>query len=201
MSRPEETTHEKNVAQTDIEKGFWASNDGSDDSDKTDFSISKAQIQRSESQQSSSVSFRSDSDSEQDVVTQQSSSVSFRSDSESEQDIVSKKHLKTFQVLLKTSEGNLGISVKASNVQMFIKNIKMKFHEKCQNKNIDCLLLEIDKENISLKEDTLEFDFLKSFKMTVIKVVSSPIKDKVTPVEHVVTSAAEVKDLGMYIHR
>jgi len=182
MSRPEKNAHEKKVAQTYTKKGFWACSDGSDDSDETDSSISTTQTQRYESQQSSSVSFRSDSDSEQDVV--------------------SRKRLKTFRVLLKTSEGDLGISVKASNVQMFIENIKTKFHEKYQNKKIDHLLLEIDKENnIPLEEDTLEFDFLKSSKMTIVKVVSSPIKNKATPIEHVVTSAAGVKNLGMYIHR
>ena len=132
----------------------------------------------------------------------QQSSVSFRSDcSDSEQsDVINynRKREKKFSVRLKSSHGDFGVSITASNMQIFIKNVKTKFYCKCQEMNIECnidsLLLEIVKDDcILLEEGTLEFNFLKSSRITTLMVKTSP---KVNPVKHM--GITEVKDFGKW---
>lgn len=174
---------------TSIKSRLWGSSteseDLGEDNDERDDVLGDTmgvpQIQRLDSQLSSSVSFRSDcSDSEQSDV------------------IVNRKREKKFSVRLKSSHGDFGVSITASNMQIFIKNVKTKFYHKCQEKSIECnidfLLLEIGKDDyISLEEGTLEFNFLKSSRITTVMVKTSP---KVNCVEHMGASITEVKDFG-----
>ena len=173
---------------TPIKSRLWPdstteSEDLGEDTDEGDDvpsdTVGVPQIQRLDSQQSL-VSFRSDcSDSEQsDVIN------------------YSRKREKKFSVRLKSSHGDFGVSITASNMQIFIKNVKTKFYCKCQEMNIECnidsLSLEIGKDDcILLEEGTLEFNFLKSSRITTLIVKTSP---KVNPVKH--TGITEVKDFG-----
>ena len=179
ISDTETTTDDESRNWTDTDTSHLESrrllthakeDDPEEDSDETDFSMSiPQQIRRQDSEQSSSVSFKS-----------------VCSDSEQSDAVISRRRQKIFSVRLKTSEGTFGVSVNASNIHTFIENVKEKFHSKCQGKNIDLLLLEDD--DIPLEEENLEFRFLKASKTINIKVESSPIK-----------SYAKVKDLGKYI--
>ena len=146
------------------------------DSDDTDSSMDVPRIQRFDSQQSS-ISFRSD--------------LSKSSDSELS-DVTSRKRQRCFSVYLTTSQGDFAITVNASDIMMFIKKVKKKFHSKCQERSIDCLLLEINKDKyITLEEGTVEFSFLRSLRLVTVKVDSSPIIQKTVPVER-----TEVQNLG-----
>lgn len=150
-----------------LKKGrLWAS---STDSDDTDSSMDVPRIQRFDSQQSS-VSFRSEwSDSET------------RSEMS---DVTSRKRQKCFSVYLKTSQGDFAVAVKASDIVMFIEEVKKKFYSKCQERNINCMSLELDKDTyISLEEGIVEFNILRS-KLVTVKVDSSPIIHKAIPTEH-----------------
>ena len=126
-----------------------------DPEEDTDFSTSIQQIQRQDSEQSSSVSFRS-----------------VCSDSEQSDAVISRKRSKKFSVRLETSEGAFGVSVNASTIHTFIEHVKKKFHSKCKGRNIDLLLLEDD----DIPLENLEFEFLKASNTINIKVESSPIK-------------------------
>ena len=160
---------EKETTDDDERKtSSWDSATETEDSEETDFSARDVpQIARLDSQQSSSVvSFKSDcSDSEQNYDRKRS-----------------RKRQKKFTVQMKTAEGTCGVAVNASDTEMFIEQVKVKASSKCQGRNIDCLLLEIDKDNhIPLEKDNLEFDFLKllGHRIVTIIVQSSPIKHKV----------------------
>lgn len=144
---------------------LWAS---ATDSDETDSSVGGTHIKRCNSQQSSSpVSFRTD-----------------RSDSEQSDAAPCRKRQKKFFVRLKSTYGDLATSVKASNMEMFIENVKSKFCLKYQGRTIDCLMLKIDKDDYISLED-VEFSFLNSsIPMTVKVDQSSPINHKAAPVEH-----------------
>ena len=189
-----ETTEDESMNGTDIDisknhtsikSRLWGSTTesedlGEEDDDALGNTVGVPQIQRLDSQQSS-VSFRSDC-----------------SDSEQSDFIVNRKREKRFSVRLKSSHSDFGVSITASNMQTFIKNVKTKFYSKCQERSIECnidfLSLEIGKDDyISLEEDTLEFNFLKSSRITTIMVKTSP---KVNPVEHMGASITEVKDFG-----
>ena len=159
---------------TDDDEGkpsSWDSTTETEDSEGTDFSARDVpQIQRLDSQQSSSVvSFKSDcSDSEQNYVSTDRKR--------------NRKRQKKFTVQMKTAEGTCGIAVNASDTEMFIEQVKAKASSKCQGRNIDCLLLETDKDNhIPLEKDNVEFDFLKllGHRLVTVIVQSSPIKHKV----------------------
>ena len=161
---------------------FWASTtENEEDSEETDSSedvpAKPLLIPRSDSQESSSVSFRSEcSDSEHNST-------------------VNRKREKKFSVQLITPEKKYGISVNASDTQMFIKRVRDKATPKCQGRDIECLLLEIDKDNhIPLEEDNLEFSFLQaSGKIVTVKVQCSPIKHKAKSLKHITTMVTGVK--------
>ena len=189
MLSDKETTDDENDNPTDTAKKlhpsskhsrWWASaTTEGEDSEETDASVGAREMRRLDSQQSSSVSFRSD-----------------LSESEQSDAVSNRKRQKSFSVRLKTSQGDFAVSVNASSTQMFIENVKTKFHSKCQGRNIDSLSLEIDKDDcISLEEDAVEFKFLKSLRIITVKIESSP---KVNPVKHTVTgtSVTVVKDFG-----
>lgn len=162
---------------------FWASTIESEDSEETDSSedvpAKPLLIPRSDSQESSSVSFRSEC-----------------SDSEHTDSAVNRKRKKIFLVQLITPENKYAISVSASDTKTFIKEVKNKATSKCQGKDIEFLLLEIDKDNhIPFEEDNLEFSFLKASKIITVKVQfeCSPIRHKAKPLEHKMTMATGVK--------
>ena len=158
---------------------FWASTTENEDSEETDSSEDvppkPLPIPRSDSQESSLVSFRSEC-----------------SDSEPHNSAVNRKREKQFKVQLITPEKRYGITIKASDTQMFIKRVRDKAVPKCQGMDIECLLLEIDKDNhILLEEDNPEFSFLG--KMVTVKVQCSLTRHKAKPLEHKMTMITEVK--------
>ena len=139
-------------------------------------------------------------DSDSSISTQQAtdSLVSFRSecsDSElSETTTTShRKRKKEFSVILQTPQRNYAVSIRASNIKMFIDEVKTKVCSKCPGIEIGPLLL--DAGNMRLELEDVEFNFLKSNR-TMTVIVDQLVQDQL--VQNIVPPTVHKMDTGMY---
>ncbi|XP_065909107.1 uncharacterized protein [Dysidea avara] len=140
-------------------------------------------------------------DSDSSISTQQAtdSLVSFRSecsDSElSETTTTShRKRKKEFSVILQTPQRNYAVSIRASNIKMFIDEVKTKVCSKCPGIEIGPLLLEAG-NNIRLELEDVEFNFLKSNR-TMTVIVDQLVQDQL--VQNIVPPTVHKMDTGFH---